>query len=73
MAFEKEPHCSFCGKKRTEVDQLVEGTESHICNECVEASYALLRGEEASLIEENQEDDANFLPMYQRHTNYINI
>ena len=25
MAFEKEPHCSFCGKKRSEVDQLVEG------------------------------------------------
>ncbi len=60
MAFEKEPHCSFCGKKRTEVDQLVEGTEGYICNECIEESYALLHGEEEPLIDENQDDEGSF-------------
>ncbi|WP_373767045.1 ATP-dependent protease ATP-binding subunit ClpX [Glaesserella sp.] len=51
--FEKEPHCSFCGKRRSEVDALIEGTEGHICNECIEESYALLNGEEEPLIDEN--------------------
>lgn len=60
MAFEKEPHCSFCGKKRTEVDQLVEGTEGYICNECIEESYALLNGDEEPLIDENQQDENAF-------------
>lgn len=50
--FDKEPHCSFCGKQRKEVDALIEGTEGHICNECIEESYALLNGEEEPLIDE---------------------
>ena len=60
MAFEKEPHCSFCGKKRSEVDQLVEGAEGHICNECIEESYALLNGEEEPLIDETQDESQFF-------------
>ncbi|EER45975.1 ATP-dependent protease ATP-binding subunit ClpX [Actinobacillus minor NM305] len=60
MAFEKEPHCSFCGKKRSEVDQLVEGAEGHICNECIEESYALLNGEEEPLIDEAQDESQFF-------------
>lgn len=60
MAFEKEPHCSFCGKKRSEVDQLVEGTEGFICNECIEESYALLNGEEEPLIDENHDEQKFF-------------
>ena len=58
-SFEKEPHCSFCGRRRNEVDQLVEGVEGHICNHCIEESYALLNGEEESLID-NKQDDAQF-------------
>ncbi|WP_150539288.1 ATP-dependent protease ATP-binding subunit ClpX [Actinobacillus vicugnae] len=58
--FEKEPHCSFCGKRRTEVDQLVEGTEGYICNECIEESYALLNGEEEPLIDEAQDEEKFF-------------
>lgn len=60
MTFEKEPHCSFCGKKRTEVDQLVEGTEGYICNECIEESYALLKGEDEPLIDEAEQDENAF-------------
>ena len=29
-------YCSFCGKHRSEVDQLVSGPGVFICNECVE-------------------------------------
>lgn len=60
MAFEKEPHCSFCGKKRSEVDQLVEGTEGFICNECIEESYNLLNGEEEPLIDESSDEQKFF-------------
>lgn len=60
MAFEKEPHCSFCGKRRSEVDQLVEGTEGHICNNCIEESYGLLHGEEEPLIDEKQDEEKFF-------------
>lgn len=59
--FEKEPHCSFCGKTRTEVDALIEGTEGHICNDCIEESYALLKGEDEPLIsEESEPSEAGF-------------
>ena len=60
MAFEKEPHCSFCGKKRSEVDQLVEGTEGFICNQCIEESYNLLNGEEEPLIDESSDEQKFF-------------
>ena len=60
MAFEKEPHCSFCGKKRSEVDQLVEGTEGFICNECIEESYNLLNSEEEPLIDESSDEQKFF-------------
>lgn len=50
--FEKDPHCSFCGKNRKEVDALIEGTEGYICNECINESYALLNGDEEILIDE---------------------
>ena len=31
-----EMHCSFCGKLKTDVAQLVAGPTVYICNECVE-------------------------------------
>lgn len=43
---EKNAHCSFCGRREIEVEHLVEGTEGHICNECIEESYALLHDEQ---------------------------
>ncbi|MCK3655388.1 ATP-dependent Clp protease ATP-binding subunit ClpX [Pasteurellaceae bacterium Macca] len=54
MSNKEQEHCSFCGKRRNEVEQLVEGTEGYICNECIEESYALLHGEEEPLIEETE-------------------
>lgn len=60
MTDKKTPHCSFCGKKRQEVDALIEGTEGHICNECIEESYALLNGDEEPLIDENDQKESGF-------------
>lgn len=36
------PHCSFCGKKETEVYRLISGPDAYICDECVEACYDML-------------------------------
>lgn len=55
---DKDPHCSFCGKRRQEVDALIEGTEGYICNECINESYALLNDE--ILIEDEQSEDGEF-------------
>lgn len=52
--FKKEPHCSFCGKRRSEVDILIEGTEGFICNECIEDSYELLKSDAQALENESE-------------------
>lgn len=44
-------NCSFCGKGRNQVDQMVEGPELngsniYICNECVTVSYDILHTED---------------------------
>ncbi|AMW17229.1 ATP-dependent protease ATP-binding subunit ClpX [Glaesserella parasuis] len=59
--FEKEPHCSFCGKRRNEVDALIEGTEGHICNECIDESYALINGTDELLIDANEAESQDVL------------
>ena len=35
MKKSEELHCSFCGKKETEVLKLVAGPQVYICNECI--------------------------------------
>jgi ATP-dependent Clp protease ATP-binding subunit ClpX len=42
MKKDKEVRCSFCGKKSSEVEQMIMGTNGYICNECVEAAYGIL-------------------------------
>ena len=37
-----EAHCSFCGKKESEVNKLISGPEAFICDECVEACAEML-------------------------------
>ncbi|OOF40998.1 MULTISPECIES: ATP-dependent protease ATP-binding subunit ClpX [Rodentibacter] len=46
----KDLHCSFCGKEKSEVDKLIAGTEGYICNECIELCH--------SMLEENHEDNS---------------
>ena len=40
-------HCSFCKKPKQEVDKLILGSNSAICNECVELCNEILKAESA--------------------------
>jgi ATP-dependent Clp protease ATP-binding subunit ClpX len=42
---EKEIKCSFCGRKKTEVEMLIAGTTGHICNNCVVQAQTIVRDE----------------------------
>jgi len=42
MTDNKNLHCSFCGKSRSEVDKLIAGPSVYICNECIVLSYNIV-------------------------------
>jgi len=53
-------NCSFCGKGRHQVEQMVEGPEFsgkniYICNECVDVTYDILHKEEATVIKKKKD------------------
>ena len=41
----KMPRCSFCGKHQNQVDRLIAGQGSYICNECVDLCMSILEDE----------------------------
>lgn len=41
----KDPKCSFCGRKKLDVEMLLSGSDGHICNNCLEQGYDLIQGE----------------------------
>ena len=42
MAEDNTPQCSFCGKEKSEVKQLIAADDANICNECIAVSYTHL-------------------------------
>lgn len=42
MADDNNPHCSFCGKAKNEVKQLIAADDANICNECIELCTDLI-------------------------------
>ena len=38
-------HCSFCGKSRDEVEKIIAGPNSLICNECVDLCKEIIEEE----------------------------
>lgn len=42
MTTKEIPSCSFCGKKKTEVQKLIAGSDANICNECIAVCGDLL-------------------------------
>lgn len=48
-----EETCSFCGRKKSEVQLLIAGIDGHICNECVEQAYGIV-------IHEKKHETQNF-------------
>lgn len=41
----KEDKCSFCGRKKAEVNLLLAGIEGHICDNCAEQAYNIIQEE----------------------------
>ena len=44
MAKDQE-RCSFCGKKKSDVNLLIAGIEAHICDACVDQAVAIVKEE----------------------------
>lgn len=42
---EKDVKCSFCNRKKNEVDMLIAGTSGHICNNCVTQAQGIVKDE----------------------------
>lgn len=57
-----EQHCSFCGKKKHEVEKLIQGQDASICNECVEVCEDLIGGRETDELKELMNDKAKSAP-----------
>lgn len=69
----KSNQCSFCGKKRNEVEMLISGNEGFICENCIEQAHAIVKenamtvsGAPASTLEElkKPKEIKNFLDQY---------
>ncbi len=52
--------CSFCGKTRMQVEQMVAGATGHICNECVDLCFEVLHGK--GIVEQLDELQASAEP-----------
>jgi ATP-dependent Clp protease ATP-binding subunit ClpX len=70
---EKEISCSFCGRKKSEVDILIAGITGHICNHCIEQAGSIVKEElaqrtntrvEANLTVQKPIDIKRFLDEY---------
>jgi len=53
---DREINCSFCGRKKSEVDILIAGVTGHICDHCIEQADAIVKEERTD------EGDAGFDP-----------
>ena len=56
---DREINCSFCGRKKSEVDILIAGVTGHICDHCIEQADAIVQEERG------QDVDSGFDPSVQ--------
>lgn len=49
--------CSFCGRKKKDVDLMVSGIHAHICNHCIDQAYQIL-------LEEQKTKDSKAKPSF---------
>lgn len=54
---EKENGCSFCGRKRSEVNMLIAGVSGHICDSCVLQAATIVEEEQSVLKSQKKESD----------------
>lgn len=58
-----QPYCSFCGRRKNEVELLISGTEANICNSCVEQGYNLVQQELYGVVKKEKKKK-NELPKF---------
>ena len=61
MAEDKTPHCSFCGKAKKEVKQLIAADDANICNECIELCTDLIADSATDNDDDNSELDTSWV------------
>lgn len=59
MAKQQVLHCSFCGRRRDEVQILIAGQDGHICENCVEHAQDILKQEFPALSENKNSQTSN--------------
>ena len=59
---DKNLHCSFCGKEKSEVDKLIAGTDGYICNECIELCHSMLEESNDESVDESAAENEEKLP-----------
>ncbi len=59
MAKQQVLHCSFCGRRRDEVQILIAGQDGHICENCVEHAQDILKQEFPALSENKNSQSSN--------------
>ena len=42
MSDKKDYHCSFCGKHKNEINTLIAGPATYICNECIDLCHSIV-------------------------------
>ncbi|MFK7900712.1 MAG: ATP-dependent Clp protease ATP-binding subunit ClpX [Cyclobacteriaceae bacterium] len=60
MANSQQANCSFCGRKKSEVQLMISGVHAHICNYCIEQSFNILK-KESQHTPEGEETDFNLI------------
>lgn len=53
MDSQKQDTCSFCGRKRSEIELLISGVDGNICDECVEQASLVVK--EETLLKKRQQ------------------
>ena len=60
MAEDTTPHCSFCGKAKSDVQQLIAADDANICNECIELCTDLI-ADSAEFTDDDSEVDTSWV------------
>ena len=61
MAKDKTPQCSFCGKSKDDVEQLIAAEDANICNECIELCTDLIAEGSTHSAEDDDDIDTSWV------------
>jgi ATP-dependent Clp protease ATP-binding subunit ClpX len=64
MNYYGQPYCSFCGKRKNDVELLITGQDAHICNNCIGQGFELVQQELYGIIPEKEKKKKKELPKF---------